>query len=67
MAASLGVCTATVKQWRAHGLLRARPGNDKGEYLYEPPGLGAPVKWAHKLAPRRDRATPTESQGEGAV
>jgi hypothetical protein len=67
MATALGVCTATVKQWRAHGLLPARRGNDKGEYLYEPPGPGAPVQWAHKLAPRRDRAAPAESQGEGAV
>jgi DNA-binding transcriptional regulator YiaG len=67
MATALGVCTATVKQWRAHGLLRAIRGNDKGEYLYEPPGPDAPVKWAHKLTARRDRTTPVESQGEGAV
>lgn len=67
MAAALGVGTATVKQWRAHGLLRAIRGNDKGEYLYEPPGPDAPVKWAHKLTTRRDRSTAAESQEEGAV
>ena len=67
MAMTLGVCSATVKQWRAHGLLRATRGNDKGEYLYEPPGPDAPVKWAHKLTARRDLSTPAESQGKGAV
>ena len=67
MATALGVCSATVKQWRAHGLLRATRGNDKGEYLYEPPGPDAPVKWAHKLTARRDRTTPAGSSGKGAV
>ena len=44
MAALLGVCVQTVKQWRYAGLLRATVYNDKGECLYEPPGENSPRK-----------------------
>jgi DNA invertase Pin-like site-specific DNA recombinase len=44
MAALLGVCVKTVKQWRYAGLLRAQVFNDKGSCLYEPPDDGAPRK-----------------------
>ena len=44
MAALLGVCVQTVKQWRYAGLLRAQVFNDKGSCLYEPPGDNAPRK-----------------------
>lgn len=49
IAARLDICEDVVKRWRRHGLLRAQPLNDKGEYLYEPPGDDAPVKGKHKL------------------
>lgn len=54
MACELGVCTQTVKRWRAAALLRAYPYNDKNEYLYEPVGENAPVRsQGRKLADRR--------------
>jgi len=53
IAAQLGVCTATVKIWRRHGLLRAHPFNDKPEWLYELPGTNAPSKNKWKMTPRR--------------
>jgi hypothetical protein len=40
----LGIGTHTVKQWRAHGLLRAQAYNDKNESLYEHPGDKPPEK-----------------------
>lgn len=63
VAAALGVSTATVKHWRRHGLLSARAYNDKDQYLYEPPGEGAPVKGKWKLRRKNTPAT----RGEGAV
>ncbi|HEY8744371.1 MAG TPA: recombinase family protein, partial [Chloroflexota bacterium] len=52
IAATLNVCTDTVKQWRRGGLLRAQPYNDKGQYVYEP--VANPlVKGTHKLHPGR--------------
>jgi DNA invertase Pin-like site-specific DNA recombinase len=44
----LGVTIETVKKWRRLGLLRARPYNDKGQYLYEPPGENWPAKGHRK-------------------
>ena len=44
MAARLDVTTQTIKIWRRHGLLRAHAANDRSEYLFEPPGVDAPVK-----------------------
>jgi hypothetical protein len=40
----LGISTRYVKVWRAHGLLSARAYNDKGECLYDDPGLDPPRK-----------------------
>ena len=37
MAAKLGVCPNTIKQWRAAGLLTAYAYSEKPEYLYELP------------------------------
>jgi hypothetical protein len=48
VARALGICTATAKQWRRAGLLRAHPYNDKHQYLYEPPGPEAPARYAWK-------------------
>jgi DNA-binding transcriptional regulator YiaG len=44
MAQALGVATTTIKIWRVHGLLRGHAYNDKGDYLYDPPGEHAPKK-----------------------
>lgn len=55
MAAALGVSMRTVADWRQRGLLPAHRYSDKGEYLYEPPSKGAPLKWKHK-PPRRTSA-----------
>lgn len=54
IAEELGICTKTVKIWRRHGLLRARPYNEKNEYLYEPVGNNRPLKnQGIKLSKRR--------------
>ncbi|UCF67419.1 MAG: recombinase family protein [Acidobacteriota bacterium] len=54
MARLLGVCTATIKIWARHGLLRAHRYSDKPECLYEPPGEDAPAKMqGRKLSERR--------------
>ena len=45
MAAKLGMCTQTIKQWRAAGLLTAYAYSEKPEYLYElPTGDAVPTK-----------------------
>jgi hypothetical protein len=48
VAVRCGVEVSTVHLWRRQGLLRAHPANDKGDYLYELPPTGLPVKYAHK-------------------
>lgn len=54
-ALKLGLCTATTKLWRRAGLLRAHAYNDKNQYLYEPPGPGAPSRYKWKGLSRRGR------------
>jgi DNA invertase Pin-like site-specific DNA recombinase len=44
IAKELGVCTATVNDWRRSGLLKATMYNDRHQCLYEPPGKAAPRK-----------------------
>lgn len=44
IAQALGVRPKTITIWRTHGLLQAHAYNDKGGYLYEPPGKDAPKK-----------------------
>src|SRR5262249_8105006 len=44
----LGISTATAKQWRLAGLLRAHAYNDKSQYLYERPGPDAPARYTWK-------------------
>ena len=48
MAEHLGVCTATVKQWRDYGVLTAHLYNDKGECLFDPPTDSLPRKGSWK-------------------
>lgn len=44
MAKRRRVCQTTIKLWRRAGLLAAHRYDDKGQYLFEPPGANAPVK-----------------------
>jgi len=54
LAGALGVCMQTVQRWRAAGLVRAWPYNDKNQYLYEPVENDAPTKSpGQKLSERR--------------
>jgi DNA invertase Pin-like site-specific DNA recombinase/G:T/U-mismatch repair DNA glycosylase len=59
VARALGVSTATAKVWRRVGLLRAHAYNDKRQYLYDPPGPDAPVryKWKGIYNQRRTRGS----------
>jgi hypothetical protein len=49
----LKVQPCTIKIWRRAGLLAAHRYNDKGAYLFEPPGANAPVKHQRHHAKRR--------------
>jgi len=60
----LGVGHDTVERWRERGLVRGESYNDKGQWLYYPPGDQAPVKGKHK--PSRSQVAPEAGQG-GAV
>ena len=54
MAERLAVSEATIKKWRGEGLLQGFPANEKGVYLFEPPGTNAPTKsQGRKLSTRR--------------
>jgi hypothetical protein len=54
IARRLKVSVGTVKVWGQHGLLPRAVCNDKGEWLYEPPGPNAPVKMqGRRLSDRR--------------
>ncbi|MGI9305614.1 MAG: recombinase family protein [Gammaproteobacteria bacterium] len=44
----LGVCRDTVHTWRRSGRLTAAAYSDRGDYLFEPPGLDAPSKYKRK-------------------
>jgi len=69
IAVSLGVCTATVKDWRRYGLLEAYPYNDRGECLFEPPDADAPVKHKRKgLSSHKGKGmSSSEPKARGAV
>ena len=56
IAERLDVMPTTVKTWRRAGLLVAHRYNDKGGYLFEPPGADAPVKFQHQGKPRGRRS-----------
>ena len=57
IAAYLDVATATVKNWRRAGLLRAYRYDDKGQCLFEQPGAGAPTKYAYQRKTRGKSAS----------
>jgi DNA invertase Pin-like site-specific DNA recombinase len=48
VAQALRISTATAKQWRLAGLLRAHAYNDKHQCLYERPGPDAPARYTWK-------------------
>ncbi len=48
LAERLNVCTDTIKRWRRAGLLKAHQCDDKGDYLFEPPGADTPIKYQHQ-------------------
>lgn len=56
VADALHVSTATAKVWRRFGLLVAHPYNRKNQYLYEPPGSDAPVRYKWKGIQRAKKA-----------
>ena len=55
IASALGVSIATIKIWRARGLLRGLPYNDKGEWLYAKPAEDAPTKQQGRKLSERSR------------
>jgi DNA invertase Pin-like site-specific DNA recombinase len=48
MAQRLNVCSETLKRWRRAGLLKAHKYDDRGGYLFEPPGPDTPIKHQHQ-------------------
>jgi hypothetical protein len=48
MAQRLNVCSDTLKYWRRAGLLKAHKYDDRGGYLFEPPGPDTPIKHQHQ-------------------
>jgi DNA invertase Pin-like site-specific DNA recombinase len=61
IARGLDVMPDTIKIWRRSGLLVSHAYNDKGQYLFEPPGAGAPVKYKHQGKHRGRFTAPRES------
>jgi DNA invertase Pin-like site-specific DNA recombinase len=48
MAQRLNICPDSLKRWRRAGLLKAHKYDDRGGYLFEPPGPGTPIKHQHQ-------------------
>jgi DNA invertase Pin-like site-specific DNA recombinase len=61
IAERLGVEPSTVKIWRRAGLLVGHDYNDKGQYLFEPPGPDAPKKFLHQGKTRGKYAAATQN------
>ena len=59
MAQRLNVCSDTLKYWRRAGLLKAHKYDDRGGYLFEPPGPGTPIKHQQQ-GKTTGRSTPRE-------
>ena len=64
VASRCSVEVSTVHLWRRRGLLRAHPVNDNGEYLYELPPTGLPVKYAPRANPDTDCENPMRRRKE---
>ena len=48
MAQRLNICPDSLKRWRRAGLLKAHKYDDRGGYLFEPPGPDTPIKHQHQ-------------------
>ena len=46
IAAQVGICESTVKDWHRKGLLQGFTCNDKGDWLYHPPAENPPIKYS---------------------
>jgi hypothetical protein len=65
IARRLKVSPATVTVWGQHGLLARAVCNDKGEWLYDPPGPNAPIKMqGRRLSDRRSGNVPSDQPNE---
>jgi hypothetical protein len=58
----LGVHYATIKAWRMNGLIHARMGNDRGQWLFDPRQNDPPTPWAARKRPRLRRDNPSHSE-----
>jgi DNA invertase Pin-like site-specific DNA recombinase len=67
VARKLGIATETAKGWRRVGLLRAHAYNDKGQYLYDPPGPEAPLPYKWKGIERQRRIRRSASNPANGV
>jgi predicted site-specific integrase-resolvase len=59
-AARLNIHEQTLKRWAEHGLITRYAYNDHGEYLYEEPAPGVPMKHSSRwdrLVDRKPQAT----------
>lgn len=65
MAQRLNLCSCSVKDWRDLGWLRAHRYNDRGECLYELPGLDLPRKGAWGLRKYRADVEVSSNRAEG--
>ena len=48
IAAQLGICEHSVKRWHKKGQIQGFTCNDKGDWLYYPPGENTPIKYSRK-------------------
>jgi hypothetical protein len=56
LSARLGVQTCTIKVWRRAGLVLGHAYSDRNDYLFEPPGDDAPVRYKYKGISANERA-----------
>jgi DNA invertase Pin-like site-specific DNA recombinase len=66
MAERLTIRPCTVKKWRRAGLLRGYAGNDKGIYLFEPPGLKPPTPCQGRKLSKRSQFSDAEMMPDRA-
>jgi DNA invertase Pin-like site-specific DNA recombinase/DNA-binding transcriptional regulator YiaG len=60
LAVKLTISTCTVKKWRRMGLLRGHLANDKGVYLFEPPGANTLIKCQGRSLSKRSQLAEAE-------
>ncbi len=67
MARALNVTPCTVKVWRRRGLIRGHAYSDRHDYLFEPPGADAPVKYKRKMTGTPTERSRTSEHGRSVV